>query len=194
MARSSLNYERLDTLWADLQASRVQILDRRLLPPMWAVSQRVALYDSIYRGLPIPPVYLWRTTNHDGLRVVTPRNVPADLNAECFRFLIDGQQRVLALAEGLFAPSAAECNIFCSLADGIVFFHRSERAPIPEDMPMSVIFTPEGDKWISALPLDILKSRARHVRTAFFDFRLIIQEVLQASLVELGLLIKRLHP
>jgi hypothetical protein len=73
------------------------------IAPAWDDARRVALLDSIARGLPVGTLALWRTSH--ALSATTPGP---------HTHILDGARRVAALAS-VFAPSAGDVPLSMSL-------------------------------------------------------------------------------
>ncbi|WP_437927158.1 DUF262 domain-containing protein [Sorangium sp. So ce291] len=108
----------------------------------WSDEQRLRLMDSIWRGIPIGSLLVWRTTSDRGIRVKTqigPCSLPQSQRSGARGYLVDGLQRVTTLYSALM--------------------------PLPEGVELDS----EGRRWpiyydLAAPPGDDLRFRLRHGR------------------------------
>ncbi|AUX38130.1 MULTISPECIES: DUF262 domain-containing protein [Sorangium] len=108
----------------------------------WSDEQRLRLMDSIWRGIPIGSLLVWRTTSDRGIRVKTqigPCPLPQGQRSGVRGYLVDGLQRVTTLYSALM--------------------------PLPEGVEQDS----EGRRWpiyydLAAPPGDDLRFRLRHGR------------------------------
>lgn len=76
-------------------------------PFVWKDDQRLRLFDSIVKGLPIGSLMIWRTTKHVAIKTeLDGLALPAPAKEVTRSYLLDGQQRMFTLyaALGAVAP------------------------------------------------------------------------------------------
>ncbi len=104
--------QRLPNLLREVQAGEIRV-PRFQRPFVWKPEQRIELFRSIYDGIPIGSILIWRTRNHDlksydrlGPIQIDPQRRAGESEQSIVRqYLLDGHQRLTtlcaALGEGL---------------------------------------------------------------------------------------------
>lgn len=90
-------------------------LPRFQRPFVWDKARRLALFDSVRRGIPIGSLMIWETraVGEKGEALVIPKTslgpfvLPKVPDVSPRRFLLDGEQRLMTLYFALYSPSAA---------------------------------------------------------------------------------------
>ena len=101
--------ERIPVLLGQIKSGHIRI-PRFQRPFVWSDDQRVQLCNSIYQGMPIGSILVWRTKEHNLRSYSKLGHLLLDFSAsekDVKQYLLDGHQRVTtlysALAEGLIA-------------------------------------------------------------------------------------------
>lgn len=164
------NIVRLPQLLQEIRKGEIRI-PRFQRPFVWTPDQRLLLFDSIYQGMPIGSILVWRTRVHDLQSYSHLGHLPLishpgsdDASDGVKQYLLDGHQRVTTLystlgqalkdEEGNSATSAgADAGQEDSEADlWIVYFdleekefqlHTRQKAEPPQTwLPLSILFDP----------------------------------------------------
>ncbi|XXY52219.1 DUF262 domain-containing protein [Sorangium sp. So ce269] len=165
---------RLADLLEEVREGTIQVPDFQR-GYVWTDDQRLRLMDSIWQGIPIGSLLVWRTTADRGIRVKT-RIGPCELlktgEANVKNYLVDGLQRVTTLYAALMPlPEGVERD-----AEGRRWPIYFELDPKPEDDLRFQLR--RGDQEVSptSIPLSCLlddelffKARAELVRTGRKD-------------------------
>ena len=129
---------------SDVHSGRIRIPDFQR-SPVWNANDVELLLDSIYEGYPLGSFLLWETS--DELRERNPLGLPPRPPRPERQFLIDGQQRLIALF-GIFTdtlkigeePKQVEYGAFFDLdTAGFHLFKKSDLARNPEIVTESQI-------------------------------------------------------
>ena len=194
--QQQVSTERLPYLLRELYAGRL------LLPatgqPSWEEERRLKLFESLYRGLPIGSITVWRTAEHlDHQRAIgaVPIQEP-DESAEGERtraYLIDGLGRVSTLFEEfgpnfwrsdrsdrrrpLVAAQGRRSTVVFELRTRTFRMRRPEESTRPTEFAMADLFDAERQHEFSArlraLPEgERLANLLAHLVDRFFDFTL----------------------
>lgn len=163
------NIIRLPQLLQEIRKGEIRI-PRFQRPFVWTPEQRLLLFDSIYRGMPIGSILVWRTGEHDLQSYSHLGHLPLtasrdeDSSDGVKQYLLDGHQRLTTLystlGQGLRDeegdPSASEVTIV-GQDDGeadswIVYFdlenrgfelHTRQSSEPPQTwLPLSILFNP----------------------------------------------------
>jgi hypothetical protein len=213
-AQQQISIERLPSLLRE-------VYEGRLLLPVtaqdsWDDERRLRLFESIYRGLPIGSLTVWRTTTHLEQRQVlgsVPLQArPAGVSGERLRmYLVDGVARVATLFEELgtsfwhgdksslrrlSAPARGSFVVF-ELETRTFRVRQQGSAPRVTEMPLAGLLDAETQHAFSAqfraLPDgERLANRLAHLVDAFFDFSLPVITVVSDDVESLRLFLSGL--
>ncbi len=191
--------QRLPNLLKEVQEGGV-LIPQFQRPFVWNVDQRLLLLRSIYQGMPIGSILVWRTRSgtHDLNCYSQLGPIPLQLGAsngssKDRQYLLDGHQRLttlyVALGEGLLEAEDAGVATNSQLADEKaddwpVYFDLKEREFVPPRkrgtsprhwLPLSILFDPfklyEFQKLLVEEEGDrILMNRAEALASAFKDY------------------------
>lgn len=99
-------------------------------PLNWDDSDRLTLFDSIYRGYPIGTLLFWKKSAPTQSVYFGTHHISANERSDAL-WVVDGQQRITTLAEALLrAPKAKERAIFFDLKGEAFIYER-----LPEEKP-----------------------------------------------------------
>jgi hypothetical protein len=101
---SSVRVQSLSQILESLRSGEVLIPSFHR-PLVWPKEMRLALFDSVLRGIPIGAIMVWRTTS-TMVRVresVGPFRLANRSDAKVHQYLLDGQQRLMTLFLALFS-------------------------------------------------------------------------------------------
>ena len=198
-----------------------EVYEGRLLLPLtepgeWNDERRLKLFESIYRGLPIGSLTVWRTTTHlehqQVLGSVPLQQRPVGVSGERLRtYLVDGVGRVATLFEELGTsfwqgdksglrrqPVAGQGSSIVFDLETRTFRVRPQgKTPRVTEMPLGGLFDAETQHVFSAhfraLPDgERLANRLAHLVDAFFDFSLPVITVVSDDVESLGLFLSSL--
>lgn len=152
--------QRIPTIIAEVGAHQL-LVPKFQRPFVWTDEDRIALMRSIYDGLPIGSLMVWRTKDHAKIATYrlpgTKRYTPN--KGDVHQYLLDGHQRVTTLVTGLTTPDDdldldeevadgyralrpiyydLECDEDAG-AEGFVF-GRKGSAPPPTYLPLPILF------------------------------------------------------
>lgn len=96
---------RLQTIVAELQSGSMMVPEFQR-PFVWNDERRLALLDSIVKGLPIGSLLVWRTSTErlSSYPAIAGITVASPVGARRFTYLIDGHQRISTLFGALVRP------------------------------------------------------------------------------------------
>lgn len=163
------NVQRLPSLLRDIQEGEIRI-PRFQRPFVWTPEQRLDLFRSIYDGIPIGSILIWRTKEHvlrcydhlGPLRLAWAGRDEEEEGRQVRQYVIDGHQRLTtlfaALGEGLMAgelaaePAAAVQDeelqadgtwpIYFDLEERDFRVHRRSGEPPGTWLPLSILLDP----------------------------------------------------
>jgi Protein of unknown function DUF262 len=130
----------IEDLLAEIQSGRIRIprFQRGL---HWDDQDRVALFDSIYRGFPIGTLLLWKHPA-EAARIEFGRfAIDAERRTDAL-WVVDGQQRVTTLAEVLLIGAGADPasrTMRFDLAERKFAYGTSAQKPAPRWIPLTVV-------------------------------------------------------
>ena len=163
------NIQRLPSLIQDIQTGEIRV-PRFQRPFVWKIQQCLDLFKSIYDGIPIGSILLWRTRDHtlrcyESLASIplgwTRRSIAED-ERQVRQYVLDGHQRLTTLFAGLGAgllsgETVGEPTAAAEIEDGpedgswpIYFdleekeFHSYRRRGKPPEtwLPLSILLDP----------------------------------------------------
>lgn len=101
----------MTSLLADVRRGAIQ-LPRFQRRSVWSVEQRLNLLDSVYRGIPIGAIMLWRTSARVASRErIGPHVVQSGSEAGPHQYILDGGQRIATLLGALYAEPPASPGV-----------------------------------------------------------------------------------
>lgn len=108
--RPSADSRRIEDLLAEVLQGKVRI------PPFqrglrWDDEDRVKLFDSILRGYPIGTLLFWKRSAEAGPLEIGRLRIDASDRTDAL-WVVDGQQRLISLADALLVPAEAESKKF----------------------------------------------------------------------------------
>ena len=92
----------VETLLHHVRDGKIRIPDFQR-PLRWRAAHVLELFDSVYRGFPVGDLLLWKRHADSGPLRFGPVTVPAPAVSDAY-FVVDGQQRVTALAGAMLHP------------------------------------------------------------------------------------------
>jgi hypothetical protein len=101
----------------------------------WVDGDRLALFDSIYRGYPIGTLLFWQREASAGRLSLGKLSLDAPARSDAL-WVVDGQQRITTLAETLLGPEHPdERSIHFELQDEKFVYARTRPEPEPGELP-----------------------------------------------------------
>jgi DNA-binding CsgD family transcriptional regulator len=164
------------------------LLPRFQRPFVWEDEKRLALLDSVRRGMPIGSMLVWRTDKH---RLTTPTDlrgwaVGAARQNGPWTYLIDGHQRLMTLLTALTAPAQGHSTdppgddrlrwpVYYNLRDEEFTFARRGNTKVPPFwMPLHALIsnktTFEFSKPLYVDGLTVEGDRAEALRNRFSEY------------------------
>lgn len=193
------NIQRLPNLLRDIQEGEIRI-PRFQRPFVWSDTQRIELFESIYEGIPVGSILIWRTREHD-LRCyekLGPFQLSWSGRSEengqgVQQYVLDGHQRLttlfVALSQGLIQREGEEAGagqedaspidsvwpIYFDLEKRAFEVHRRRGTPPDTWLPLSILFDPfklfEFQKRLLDRGADrALTNRAEALASTFKDY------------------------
>lgn len=149
---------------------RVPRFQRRL---NWEAKDVTTLFDSIYRGLPIGSLLMWKKPASAGLVSFGPVSFHATQTAEGW-WVVDGQQRVTSLAASLLRPlplprAVTKQDPFVVFFDSTQGTFESPDGRLPPDdwVPLPILFdATELSEWVLDWKLGVNRERRQRVFAA----------------------------
>ena len=187
----------VETLLEHVRDGRIRIPDFQR-PLRWRASHVLDLFDSVYRGFPVGDLLLSKGPAEGGLLHFGPLQVAAQAVPDAY-FVVDGQQRITALAGAMLHPERRPRGDIHAVwfdleAEGFV---RSQSAePPPHWIPLNVV----GDSfvlltWLHEWPFRTLRpdlvQRAIALGKALREYQIPAYIVEGASKEVLRLIFKR---
>ena len=112
----------------------------------WTGEDVTELFDSLYRGYPVGALLLWKRRADAETLVLGPHTLTASAREDAL-FVVDGQQRITALAGVLLPPSRAEdgsiFDLHFDLAEQAFVRPAPGQAPTRDWLPMHVLVDAE---------------------------------------------------
>lgn len=204
------NIQRLPNLLRDVQEGEIRI-PRFQRPFVWTAEQRLLLVQSIYEGMPIGSILIWRTLSHD--LACYEKIGPLTLNGSgrkeaegtARQYLLDGHQRVTALYVALGAgllpgdsapePQTQSQNeqldevwpIFFDLEERTFRVHPQRGGPPETWLPLSILLDPyrlyEFQKQLLDRGVErSLVNRAESLASTFKDYNIPVVPIVTESL------------
>lgn len=130
----------IEDLLAEIQRGGIR-LPRFQRGFKWKDSDRVALFDSIYRGFPIGTLLLWKHPAEAGIVEFGRFAVPAEKRTDSL-WVVDGQQRITTLAEVLLIDLSAEAagrTIHFDLEERRFAYGTAAQKPAPRWIPLTAV-------------------------------------------------------
>jgi hypothetical protein len=130
----------IEDLLAEIQRGGIR-LPRFQRGFKWEDSDRVALFDSIYRGFPIGTLLLWKHPAEAAVVEFGRFSVPAEKRTDAL-WVVDGQQRITTLAEVLLIDAGTEAvgrTIRFDLEEKRFAYGTAAQKPAPRWIPLSVV-------------------------------------------------------
>lgn len=205
MAQSYLrnpSVERLPVILEELRRGSLRI------PPFqrdieWEPEQRLALCHSVWMGLPIGALTVWRTSRRPECDIIAGLHVFANPRAPASRYLLDGRRRLTVLYSAL-TPNASDgtsWNIVFNLdsrdddQNNFMFCEVCARLDMAPMMPLSVVLNDNAyDNWRSCHGLSREQTnRARALRSAFTDYLIPVVTLATDDVSVAALVYKRLN-
>lgn len=180
----------MTSLLADVKRGAIQ-LPRFQRHGVWTLEQRLDLLDSVYRGIPIGAIMLWRTNTRIASHVkIGPHLVPESAGRGPHQYILDGGQRIATLLGALYAPPSSLVDVgedVASEADDTFelyfdlkeqrFVSRSQSEELPEHwLPLTDALQtvtllrfqrklkgPESDEWVTRADTVATRFRAYKV-------------------------------
>jgi hypothetical protein len=130
----------VEDLLQEIKAGRIRIprFQRGL---RWEDSDRVKLFDSIYRGFPIGTLLFWKRAAEAGPVQFGRFVVDAEARSDAL-WVVDGQQRITTLAEVLLVDSGSDPGgrtIRFDLEDKLFAYGTTAQEPAPRWLPLSEV-------------------------------------------------------
>jgi hypothetical protein len=155
--------QRLAVLLKEVQSGEIRI-PRFQRPFVWKSEQRILLMESIYEGMPIGSILVWRTREHDlkSYERLGPLPLRSRKGVELKQYLLDGHQRLTtlyaALGEGLSGDEIGDENGAVETAQPSRLTEDDENWPIYFDLVARefTLAPRRGDVSSTWLPLSIL--------------------------------------
>jgi hypothetical protein len=208
-AQQQISIERLPSLLREVYEGRLLLPVSE--PGTWDDERRLKLFESIYRGLPIGSLTVWRTTTHlehyHVIGSVPLQERPVGVSGERLRmYLVDGAVRIATLFEELGTsfwygdksglrrqpvPGQGSFIVF-DLETRTFRVRQQGKTPRVTEMPLAGLFDAETQHVFSAqfraLPDgERLANRLAHLVDAFFDFSLPVITVVSDDVESLRL-------
>jgi hypothetical protein len=173
----------VEDLLVDIRRGAVRI-PRFQRPFSWKRDDVKRLLDSVWRGYPVGSLLLWeRPARADRLQV-GPLSIDAPEHAQA-SWVVDGQQRLTALAGSLLHPGTLDAGV----VDDFAWFFDLEReefvapraSPPPSWIPVNVMGSSvETLKWARSKP-DLIANRTFEISKALREYRLPLYVVADAD-------------
>lgn len=203
---SQPNLQRLPVLLKEVQEGQI-LLPRFQRPFVWTPEQRLQLFDSIYQGMPIGSLLVWRTHEHDLESYDWLGHLPLRRTAkqdngknEVKQYLLDGHQRLTtlysALGEGLLASEevarepvdeAESWAVYFDLVGRIFVLPKKRGAPPATWLPLAILLDPfrlyEFQKRLLETGADrSLLNRAEALASTFKDYTIPVVPIVTENL------------
>jgi hypothetical protein len=161
----------------------VVLIPRFQRDPVWKDSQKLELLRSVYSGIPIGSLMVWRT-DHD-LETVSSIGgfqLPPVVKPPSKQYLLDGLQRMSTLIDALTPSGDPTASTYFDLEEDDFVFPR--RKPIPATwMPCDIIF--DSVRLISfqrQLNDDRLIRKTEHLASSFRNYKLPVIPIVSDNL------------